>query len=81
MKSVRFVFEPDAIPDLVVLCCGEIQPGDQLFNSLPSEQNAEPAFTVLKIEGNRMSAKASNGRRGTLAFHCLTEAVWNERFG
>jgi hypothetical protein len=81
MKAVKFVFEPAALPDMVVVCLGKVEPGDQLFNTLPTEQDAEPSFTVEKINGNVMTAKAANGRRGTLPFRCLTEAQWNERFG
>jgi hypothetical protein len=80
VKNVRFVYDNTALPDLVLLCLGEVQVGNQLFTTLPTETEITPSFTVEKISGEIMVARRADNRRGKIQFRCLTASQWNERF-
>lgn len=64
---------------MIALCKGDVHAGDQLVNALPTESNAEAAYTVEKVE--RGSLIVTDGvRRGKLMFRSLTDIQWEERF-
>ena len=80
VKNVRFVFDDQALPDLIVLCLGQIETGDRLFNTLPSQLDEEPAFIVEGIAGLTMTVRTADDRRRRIQFRCLTQAQWDDRF-
>jgi hypothetical protein len=81
VKEVRFLFDNLALPDVIVLCLGNVEVGDRLFNTLPTEADSEPSFTVEKIAGQMMTVSTADKRRGKLQFHCLSQEQWEARFG
>ena len=78
VKNVRYVFDDDFS---TFLCLGQIEVGNGLINPLPSETNPEPSFVVEQINGNTMTVRNRDGRRGKMKFRCLSEAEWEKRFG
>lgn len=80
VKNVRFLFDDHALPDLIILCLGQIETGDRLFNTLPSQLDEEPSFIVEKIVGQTMTVRTADDRRRKIQFRCLTQAQWEDRF-
>ena len=80
MKDIRFVFDDRALPNLIVLCRGQVAVGDRLFNRLPTEADGEPSFTVEKIAGEILTVRLTDQRRKKVLFRSLNDVEWEQRF-